>query len=158
MKLNAGCGCSKWGDIRVDIEKYSSLYGRVTTSNIVASIEFLPFRDKVFAEVRCYHVLEHVDNPFNALKELLRIGEKVDVHVPTHNFYCIYLYGLIIIPVSILWCIKARSFTPFLNHIRGVQGWRKRASAHKWYVKLHGATLKKWGYLPIPLEYQKIYG
>ena len=53
MRLNAGCGCDKWGDIRVDAEKYSSLYDKLTSVNVVASIEFLPFRDKVFDEVRC---------------------------------------------------------------------------------------------------------
>jgi len=157
MRLNAGCGCDKWGDIRVDVEKYSSLYDKLTSVNVVASIEFLPFRDKVFDEVRCYHVLEHVDNPFKCLTELLRVGRKVDLKVPTHNFYSIYLYGLIIIPVSVLWSVKTRSLSPFLNHLRGVSGWHKRANTHKWYIKLHDAELTKWKYLPIPLEYHKTY-
>lgn len=157
MRLNAGCGCDTYGELRVDIEKQSSIYDRATTVNILASIEFLPFKDKVFDLVRCYHVLEHVDRPFECLTELLRVGQKVDVKVPTHNFHCIYLYGLLILPVSILWSIKRRSLTPFLNHVHGVRGWHKRASEHKWLVKLKGATLKKWKYLPIPLEYRKIY-
>jgi len=158
MILNAGCGCDKWGDIRVDIEKYSSLYDRPTTVNIIASIEFLPFKDTVFKEIRCYHTLEHVDNPFKCLKELLRVGKKIDVKVPTHNFYCIYLYGILVSPFTLIWSIKSNSLMPLLGHIHNIKGWHKRSNAHKWYIKLKDAKLIRWKYLPIPLEYQKIYG
>jgi len=157
MRLNAGCGCDKWGDIRVDVERFSSLYDKVTTVNVLASIEFLPFLDKAFAEARCYHVLEHVEQPFLCLRELRRVAKTLDVTVPSHNFFCIYLYGLIIIPASILWSLKRHNLTPFLNHIHGVRGWKKRASEHKWLIKLDKATLRKWKYLPIPLEYSKTY-
>jgi len=155
--LNAGCGCDKWGDVRVDIEKFSSFFDRVTTVNVIASIEYLPFKAKVFEEVRCYHTLEHVDYPFRCLKELLRVGQKIDVKVPAHNFYCIYLYGVVMLPFTVLWSIKSRSLKPMFNHLHGIRGWHKNAKFHKWYIRLRGAKLIKWRYLPIPFEYQKIY-
>lgn len=39
-----------------------------------ASAEFLPFRDKAFETVKAYNVLEHVNIPSAAVKEILRVG------------------------------------------------------------------------------------
>lgn len=157
VTLNAGCGCDSWGDVRLDIEKTSSLYDAPTTANILASIEFLPFRDKVFKEVRCYHTLEHVDNPFKCLRELLRVGEKVDVKVPSHNFYCIFLYDILSLPLGVVYTLKEKSLKPLLNCLYNIRRWGRRVKAHKWYVRLKNATVHKWLFV-IPLEYQKIYG
>ena len=156
--LNAGCGCDKWGDVRVDVERYSRLYNEDTTANILASIEELPFKNKSFKLARCYHTLEHVDNPSKALRELLRVSEKVDVAVPTHNFYCIFLYDLVALPFVSLSAVRTHNLKELFQHLKGIKNWRKRVTAHKWYIKPKGAKLKKWKYLPIPFEYQKIYG
>jgi len=39
-----------------------------------ASAEFLPFRDKSFEIVKAYNVLEHVTHPWDAIREILRVG------------------------------------------------------------------------------------
>ena len=66
MILNAGCGESVLGDVRLDIRKTKSV-------NVVADIHFLPLRDNVFDKVICKEVLEHLVSPFNSLKEILRV-------------------------------------------------------------------------------------
>jgi ubiquinone/menaquinone biosynthesis C-methylase UbiE len=48
--------------------------------------QFLPFRDGVFDVVRCFHVIEHVLNPFLLLRELVRVScYKVWLRCP-HRF------------------------------------------------------------------------
>jgi len=49
----------------------------------VGDIEFLPYKDKSFNFVYCAHVLEHVENPERALKEILRVGKSGYIEVPT---------------------------------------------------------------------------
>jgi len=54
--------------------------------DIVCSVLHLPFRNKVFNNVYCFHVLEHVDNPAQGLKELVRVGSHLlELEVP-HRF------------------------------------------------------------------------
>jgi len=48
-----------------------------------ASIEYLPFRDKIFDYVICNHVLEHVDNPVKACQEIQRVGKKGYIECPS---------------------------------------------------------------------------
>lgn len=49
----------------------------------VADICNLPFRDKEFDFVFCSHVLEHVEDPKRACKEIIRVGEKGYIETPT---------------------------------------------------------------------------
>lgn len=46
-------------------------------------LEHLPFDDKAYDFVFCSHVLEHMDNPGKALRELMRIGKRGYIEVPT---------------------------------------------------------------------------
>jgi ubiquinone/menaquinone biosynthesis C-methylase UbiE len=65
--LDVGCGNRKMGDINIDIRKE-------VKPDIVCDIHYLPFRNKIFDLVYCYHVLEHKGiNPEKAIKELLRV-------------------------------------------------------------------------------------
>ena len=74
MRLNVGCGGNDWGDIRVDVQRFSEIYyRRETTANVLASVEHLPFIDNVFNVTKCYHTLEHVRNPRIAFIELKRV-------------------------------------------------------------------------------------
>jgi SAM-dependent methyltransferase len=50
---------------------------------VVGNIESLPFRDKEFDFVYCSHVLEHVDNPKKACREIIRIGKRGYIETPT---------------------------------------------------------------------------
>jgi len=56
MKLNVGCGWDAWGDIRVDIT--NNYLGKRTNLKMVADANYLPFRDKVFQELRAYHIID----------------------------------------------------------------------------------------------------
>jgi ubiquinone/menaquinone biosynthesis C-methylase UbiE len=47
------------------------------------NIENLPFDDKYFEFVYCSHVLEHVDNPEKACRELIRVGRRGYIETPT---------------------------------------------------------------------------
>ena len=48
-----------------------------------ADIMHLPFEDKSFDYVYCSHVLEHVDDPAKACAEILRVGKRGYIEVPT---------------------------------------------------------------------------
>jgi SAM-dependent methyltransferase len=72
--LNVGCGSDLWGDVRIDISlNFLMLHCKPT---VIASAQNLPFRDGCFEDVKCSHVLEHLENPFEALDELLRVAKK----------------------------------------------------------------------------------
>lgn len=50
---------------------------------VIATLEFLPFKDRSFDLVTCSHVLEHVDNPLRALEEIKRVGKSAYVVTPS---------------------------------------------------------------------------
>ena len=49
------------------------------------NIESLPFGDKEFDFVYCSHVLEHVDNPEIACRELMRVAKRGYIETPTRG-------------------------------------------------------------------------
>jgi len=75
LNLDVGCGRNLRASIRLDVNKTRS-------RNIQASALFLPFRNKVFETVYCYHVLEHLSKPGEALKELIRVSNNVKIRLP----------------------------------------------------------------------------
>lgn len=80
-KLNLGCGeFKKPGYLNVD-------YGSVSPPDVVHDLNVMPypFADDDLELVEAYHVLEHLDNPFQVMKEIHRItkdGGKVIIRVP----------------------------------------------------------------------------
>ena len=74
--LNVGCGLDR-DDSHVSVDLNSSVY-----PHIVCTIYVLPFLENQFRRVICHHVLEHLENPVQALDELCRVGKIVDVRVP----------------------------------------------------------------------------
>lgn len=52
---------------------------------LVSDIHELPFRDKTFDFVYCAHVLEVVENPLIACKELMRVGKRGFIETPTEG-------------------------------------------------------------------------
>jgi SAM-dependent methyltransferase len=50
---------------------------------VVCDIENMPFSEKYFDFVYCSHVLEHVEHPAIACKELMRIGKRGYIETPT---------------------------------------------------------------------------
>jgi len=83
---NIGCGSDTWGDIRVDFTRkpkdFYLLNGKTSSANLIATVTYLPFVNKCFEEVRCYQVLEHVQNWRQGLREVCRVSKKVDITVP----------------------------------------------------------------------------
>jgi len=75
MNLDVGCGAKYRASIRLDVNRTKGI-------SILGSIHHLPFRDKVFKTVFCFHVLEHIDFPKKALKELCRVGELIKIRLP----------------------------------------------------------------------------
>ena len=77
--LDVGCGKKKFGDINVEQSIAKSVH-----PDIICDIHYLPFRDKIFDYVYCYHVLEHKGiNPDKAIIELLRVAKGwVEIQVP----------------------------------------------------------------------------
>lgn len=49
------------------------------------NIEDMPFEDKEFDFVYCSHVLEHVENPERACRELMRVGKRGYIEVPKYH-------------------------------------------------------------------------
>jgi SAM-dependent methyltransferase len=81
MKLNLGCGSfKKYGYINVDIRK------EVNPDLVVDLNKFpYPFKDNTFDLVEAFHVLEHLNSPFEAMFELHRIlknGGELKIAVP----------------------------------------------------------------------------
>jgi len=67
MALDVGCGSNKLsGSIGVDISRDSD-------ADIFADAQHLPFQSEVFDLVQCHCVLEHLDNPEEAVVEVRRV-------------------------------------------------------------------------------------
>jgi len=92
--LDVGCGIRGRGDVNVDlffgeVNKTDFLCGDMyidpsrAKNPIKADVCRLPFRDKSFDIVLCYHLLEHVDNYVKAIRELTRVARRlVIIRVP----------------------------------------------------------------------------
>ena len=82
MILNAGCGFDKRGDVRVDIDPK-------VKPDLVADIQYLPFRYKMFQDIWILHVLEHVYSAMLCLLELKKhFKGRLFIIVP-HVYYYI---------------------------------------------------------------------
>jgi ubiquinone/menaquinone biosynthesis C-methylase UbiE len=66
--LDIGCGDDKLGDVGVDAD---IKFNPDITHNL--NVFPYPFRDSSFPTVNMHHVLEHLEDPENALKEIERI-------------------------------------------------------------------------------------
>lgn len=78
--LDVGCGERARADINLDVR-------RTSACNLVASAEKFPLRDGSVSLVLCSQVLEHLENPSMALREMKRVlmdhGEaRIDVPMP----------------------------------------------------------------------------
>lgn len=80
--LDVGCGDRPKGTINVDrykseTEDLQGYRGKVKPKNspnfVQAKIPFLPFKNNAVEIVLCHHTLEHLDNPEEAIKEMLRV-------------------------------------------------------------------------------------
>jgi len=93
MILDVGCGPLRMGDVAVDLyPEYTPQAGsqhkelrKISRGEyfVVGDACSLPFRDRCFEGVFCFHVLEHLNHPFKAFKELCRVSRGfIEVEVP----------------------------------------------------------------------------
>jgi SAM-dependent methyltransferase len=90
--LDVGCGGRPTGDVNVDLivertghrdKNLPALRTGGIPNFILASAEYLPLRNECFQTVYCSHTIEHVEHPFQLLKELLRVSSsRVTVKCP----------------------------------------------------------------------------
>jgi len=64
--------------------KGTARVGRLKTDRpfVFGDAQALPFVDNAFDYIICFHVLEHLDNPENCLKELMRVGGAGYIETP----------------------------------------------------------------------------
>ena len=60
---------------------------------IQGDVGALPFRDKAFDFVVCNHVLEHVEDPLRACRELMRIGRAGYIESPSDTSNMLFAWG-----------------------------------------------------------------
>ncbi|MBS7623623.1 methyltransferase domain-containing protein [Candidatus Bathyarchaeota archaeon] len=66
LTLDVGCGERKHGGLGIDV--------RLTPHvDLLASTYFLPFKAEIFDKVYMFEVLEHLENPSGALREVGRV-------------------------------------------------------------------------------------
>jgi ubiquinone/menaquinone biosynthesis C-methylase UbiE len=90
LKLCVGCGNKPEGDVNIDLHIDGSQSGgkplnvKVFRNFVLADGSCLPFRDGCFSTVVARHVLEHIPEPFKALKEWKRVSVgEVIVFIPS---------------------------------------------------------------------------
>lgn len=103
MDINLGCGQDPTG-YGVDIDPTSK-------ADLIADIHSLPLEDNIADQITCYEVLEHLQSPRDAMKEIARIlkpGGVLIVTVPN-----------LLHVLSILRFIKSGRLTVAKEHIQG---------------------------------------
>jgi len=81
LSVDAGCGINKKGDIGLDIVKTPAV-------DVVCDLEKIPLKDSCVDNIITEHVLEHINNPYDTIREFYRIlkkGGEVHIGVP-HAF------------------------------------------------------------------------
>lgn len=81
MRLDVGCGASPTGDVNCDLMLHDSdqKWDQIPPHGSVfvkADVRFLPFKSSSFDVVFCSHLLEHLDDPWAGLSELVRVSRK----------------------------------------------------------------------------------
>ena len=80
MNLDVGCGTAPKGDVNTDLfltsycVRKQNLKDENIANQVKSDIHHLPFRDKVFENCFCYHVIEHIGvRSVAAIKEMVRV-------------------------------------------------------------------------------------
>jgi hypothetical protein len=129
--LNVGCGPDGWGDVRLDVDFHTQT-GVKSLLNIRADAHYLPFVDKAFSHVRCWHVLEHIPLPSIAVSEIKRVGESGNIRFPVDDgFKREILRNLVALP-------NYRQWRAALQGIHLAIRTRK-LGAHLWIIRPVGA-------------------
>ncbi len=145
MILDVGCGSKSLGDVNVDLFKNNSPHnsGRSvdlfnTKNFVIADVNHLPFKNKVFSKSVCNQVLEHKGvNPALAIAELIRVTvEEVDIAMPHYSQVFLEKY---LFPIH----CHTNVLTPRFFHLL-LKNYPHKVEAIKWRF-----TPTRWGRLPI---------
>ena len=136
MNLNLGCGPDSFGDVRLDVD-YRTQIGDKSMLNIRGDAHHLPFKDKSFEFVRCYHVLEHVKDPNRVLQEIQRVSCHADIRFPVDDGYKKYI---LLAFLNIDYSFFRGGFKTLRNH------------AHLWIIKSKSAKVST-RYIEYPLTW-----
>lgn len=80
--LDIGCGLNPKGDVNIDSNR-SIPREKPIPNFILADAQYLPFKDKSFSLAYASHVIEHIPNPLQALKEWNRVTKIVQIYTPS---------------------------------------------------------------------------
>ncbi len=87
LEIGSGDRPNPRSDVLVDrfIEDNTERGGdlRIDRPLIVADAHHLPFKDKSFDYVVCYHILEHMDDPAQFIREITRVGKRGWIQSPS---------------------------------------------------------------------------
>ena len=112
LEIGSGDRPNPRSDVLVDryIEDNTERGGdlRVDRPLIVADAEQLPFKDKSFDYVVCFHILEHMPDPAKFLREIARVGKRGWIqspseiaerlfHWPFHRWYVNLIDGKLVL-------------------------------------------------------------
>lgn len=81
--LDVGCGVAQRGDVNVDLRRPAAC---IKNKFIIGDVHHLPFRENTFDKIICYHLIEHVKDPFLLLDELIRITNGIVEITCPHRF------------------------------------------------------------------------
>lgn len=85
--LDVGCGSRPMGDVNVDLlvegDAPNIVNIRSISNFIVADARFLPFKNKTFTRVVCFHMMEHVKDDGLVYGEFNRVSNgEIEIRVP----------------------------------------------------------------------------
>jgi len=95
MKLDVGCGDRPRGDVNTDLfigwtphlDREDGIINPKVIPNFVrCDAHYLPFIEKVFDDSICSHVLEHIEDPMEAVKELVRVTKNLVTIIVPHRY------------------------------------------------------------------------
>jgi ubiquinone/menaquinone biosynthesis C-methylase UbiE len=96
MILDVGCGTYPRGDVNCDLficdtghrtglkeRRDKSIKPREVKNFVLCDGQYLPFKDSSFEQVVSIHLIEHVNDPWLLLKEIIRVSsDKVTIRCP----------------------------------------------------------------------------
>jgi predicted SAM-dependent methyltransferase len=87
MILNVGTGTRNIRyPVPLDVDVEADKNRRLLGVTVCCDLAHLPFRHGIFEKIYCFHVLEHLPNPIEGLRELIRVCSGVlELEVP-HRF------------------------------------------------------------------------
>lgn len=133
--IDVGCGVNAQGDVNLDAV-------RTKDCNLVGDACFLPFRDNCFNNLIAQAVLEHLNNPTQAMKEFVRILEpkgtaKLIVPKPffTNNSFSHFVRFILNLPISLFPFFLRYEFMA-LRRLKREPRMRHKAVIRKEYIEI----------------------